>query len=87
MRFEFDPAKSVVNKAKHGIDFLEAQRLWGDEGLIVASASDKDEPRFMAIGRIDGRYWSAICTWRGETIRIISVRRSRNAEVELYEGG
>jgi uncharacterized DUF497 family protein len=85
MRFEFDPTKSVANKAKHGIDFLEAQHLWDDEGLVVASARDKDQVRFMAIGKIDGRHWSAICTWRGEAIRFISVRRSRNAEVELYE--
>lgn len=86
MRFEFDPDKSVANKAKHGIDFVEAQRLWDDETAIFGSARDGDEPRFMAIGRIDGRFWSAICAWRGDVIRIISVRRSRNTEVELYEG-
>jgi hypothetical protein len=34
MGFEYDPAKSAENKRKHGIDFEEAQILWGDDALI-----------------------------------------------------
>ena len=30
MHFEFDSRKSVAYKAKHGIDFREAQSLWVD---------------------------------------------------------
>ena len=44
-----------------------------------------DEPRFIVIGRIGVRHWSAVCTRRGESIRIISVRRARMEEVECYE--
>lgn len=85
MDFEFDPDKSAANKAKHGIDFEEAQALWRDERLLEAPARIEDEPRFLAVGKIEGAHWSAIFTRRGEKIRIISVRRARKTEVEYYE--
>jgi uncharacterized protein len=86
VEFEFDPEKSVANKVKHGIDFVEAQELWLDEALIEAPARTDDEPRFLVVGRIGGRHWSAVCVTRGETTRIISVRRSRKEEMAAYEG-
>ena len=86
MEFEFDPAKSASNKAKHGIEFNEATKLWDDPHYIEIPARTTDETRFVAIGRIGGRHWSAIATSRGEKTRIISVRPSRREEVALYEG-
>ena len=86
MEFEFDPEKSAANKAKHGIDFDDAQSLWDDPWLLEAPARTVDEPRFMVIGRIGSQHWSGVCTRRGERIRIISVRRARKEEVERYEG-
>ena len=87
MVFEFDPTKSAANKAKHGIDFVEAQALWADDGLVdtKSTANVASELRFLAIGRIEGKNWTAICTLRGEAVRIISVRRARKEEVEYYE--
>jgi len=85
VEFEFDPTKSSANKAKHGIDFVEAQALGRDEALIEAPARTVDEQRFLVIGRIGGRLWSAVCARRGERTRIISVRRSRSEEIEAYE--
>ena len=85
MGFEFDPEKSAANKAKHGIGFDDAQALWDDPWLLEAPARTVDEPRFLAIGRIGERHWSAICTRRGDRIRLISVRRARKEEVERYE--
>jgi len=73
-------------KTKHGIDFYEAQALWDDPDFVEIPATTSDEPRFIVIGRIEGRHWSGVVTHRGEKIRIISVRRSRKEEVELYEG-
>jgi uncharacterized DUF497 family protein len=87
MSFEFDPRKSEGNLLKHGIDFLEAQRLWGDVGRIVVVAPRLDELRFLTIGVIDGKHWTAIWTGRGEAVRIISVRRARKEEVRLYNRG
>ena len=85
MRFEFDPAKSVANKEKHGIDFDEAQALWGDPWLLEAPALVSEEPRFLVIGMIGARPWAAICTYRQGRIRIISVRRARKQEIMQYE--
>lgn len=85
MEFEFDEAKSRANKAKHGIDFIEAQALWEDTDLLEIPARTEDEPRSIVIGRIGAKHWSAVFTYRGERVRIISVRRSRKEERELYE--
>lgn len=85
MQFEFDLVKSESNKAKHGLDFREAQALWGDPDLLEIPVKTADEARFLVVGRIDGKHWSGIITYRGEMIRIISVRRSRKEEVALYE--
>ena len=85
MGFEYDPDKSAENKRKHGIDFEVAQRLWADAGLVEIPARTTDEFRWLLIGKIDEKHWSAIITRRDENIRLISVRRSRDEEVELYE--
>ncbi len=84
-RFEFDDKKSSDNLAKHGIDFQDAQALWKDPDLLQFRAKSEDEERYLVIGRIDAKHWSAIVTYRGESIRLISVRRSRKTEIELYE--
>ncbi len=83
--FEFDAAKSESNRAKHGIDFVHAQRLWSDPMLLEIPAKTDDEPRYMMIGLMDGKHWAAVITYRGENVRLISVRRARTEEVELYE--
>lgn len=86
MEFEFDEAKSRENKAKHGIDFVEAQALWLDERLVEIPARTEDEPRFVVVGLIADKHWSAIITYRSQRVRLISVRRSRVEEVAIYEG-
>lgn len=85
MKFEFDPSKSAGNKLKHGLDFHEAQALWDDPDLIEIPVQTVDEPRYLVVGMIEGKHWSGIITYRGDQIRIISVRRSRKEEVEIYE--
>jgi uncharacterized protein len=82
--FEFDAAKSESNRTKHGIDFVEAQGLWNDPMLLEIPAKTDDELRYLVIGLIDGKHWSAVITYRGENIRLISVRRARTEEVALY---
>ena len=85
MDFEFDHLKSAANLAKHGIDFLEAQSLWSDPDLLEVPARTTGEARFLVIGRIRQKHWSAVVTYRSPRIRLISVRRSRIDEVQLYE--
>ena len=83
--FEYDDEKSTLNLQKHGIDFVLAQALWNDPDLIEVQAKTENEPRFLVIGSIENKHRSAVITYRSNTIRIISVRRSRRSEVELYE--
>lgn len=85
MEFEFDKRKSQINKKKHEIDFIEAQSLWNDPDRIEIPAKTIDEQRFLLIGKISDKYWSSIITYRNEKIRIISIRRSRKEEIEIYE--
>ena len=85
MTFEFDPDKSAANLQKHGIDFRRAQDLWEDPDLLEIPARTDDEPRWLVIGRIDGRHWSGVITYRSDAIRIISVRCSRAEEIAIYE--
>ena len=87
MRFEYDPAKSLANKAKHGIDFEEAKALWVDAHLAAWPVPGLGEPRFLAVGLIGKKMWTAVATDRGGTTRIISVRRARADEIEKYHGG
>jgi len=82
--FEFDRNKSDLNKKKHGIDFETAKRLWEDSNRIEIPARWVDEPRFLLIAQLDGQLWSAIFTHRKNKIRMISVRKSRNNEKEIY---
>ena len=85
MLFEYDPKKSQSNREKHGIDFEKAQAIWDDPDCLEIPAKTTDEPRWLVIGKISSECWSAVITYRGENIRIISVRRSREEEEELYE--
>ena len=84
MLFEYDPAKSARNRIKHGIDFEQAKRLWSGKVVTVPSLGEYGEVRYVMLGVIDGKQWTAVFTRRGERIRIISVRRSRKKEVEVY---
>jgi len=85
MHFEFNPTKSKNNKNTHGIDFIEAQALWNDPDLLEIPAKTTDKQRFLVIGKIEAKHWSGVITYRSENIRIISVRRARDEEIELYE--
>ena len=83
--FEFNEQKNQANLLKHGINFIDAQDLWNDPRLLEIPAKTEDEPRYLLIGLISGKHWSAVITYRSASVRLISVRRSRPEEVALYE--
>ena len=85
MDFEYDVRKSAANREKHGIGFDYAQELWDDPELLEIPAKTEDEPRWLVIGKLAGKHWSAVITYRNGITRLISVRRSRTEEVALYE--
>lgn len=82
--FEYDPEKSAANRAKHGINFEAAQALWLDDRRITIGSTFAHEERWVVVGQIDARLWTAAITYRDSRIRIISVRRARRREEVLY---
>lgn len=82
--FEFDSQKSARNKDKHGIDFIQAQTLWNDPRRIEARLPVREEMRYAVIGKIDAKHWTAIITYRGAKLRIISVRAAQATEIQQY---
>jgi hypothetical protein len=83
MKFEFDSAKSKLNKLKHGVDFIEAQEIWSGPFCEIP-AKDKAEQRRLVIGHVGAKLYSAIVTRRGAMIRIISARRARDEEKKIH---
>jgi uncharacterized DUF497 family protein len=85
VEFEFDLNKSRTNQAKHGLDFRSAQLLWMDPmRLEIRARTEGSEERWALIARLHDKIWTAVWTHRGAAIRIISVRRARKEEEELY---
>lgn len=84
MEFEYNPGKSKSNKQKHGIDFEESKELWLDINRLEIQARSDDELRYALIALLNEKLWTAFYTLRDNRIRLISVRRSRKGEKELY---
>ena len=85
MKFEWAPVKSATNNTKHGIDFETAKDLWRDKNRVEIHVRYPDEDRFIIVGKLNNQNWTAVYTMRTVKIRIISVRRSREKEVQLYD--
>lgn len=87
MIVDFDPAKDEANRAKHGVSLAFGVRVFADSLVVIrltVRLGDEEE-RFKAVGRVDGKLWTAIHVWRGETVRMISVRRSNEGEQRDYD--
>ena len=82
--FEFDKNKNRSNKVKHGIDFTTTMKLWDDPNRLEIPAQSVNELRYLLIAVLEEEYWSAVFTKRKNKIRIISVRKSRGNEKEIY---
>ena len=86
MEFEWDPAKDLANRFKHGLRLALGQRVFDDpDHIISTSVRPVDgEDRNKAVGLIEGKLYTAVHVWRGEVIRLISVRRSNAREQRDY---
>jgi len=84
MKFEWDNEKSRRNQVKHGMDFDTAKALWDDDNRVEIQSPYPLESRSILIGTLDKKLWTAIFTRRGSALRIISVRRARKREENLY---
>ncbi len=83
MDVEYDPQKSDENRRKHGMDFEEAQELWKDLALVEFPSRYASEPRWLLIGKIDERHWSAVFTRRGENKAYLGSAIPRGREESL----
>jgi uncharacterized DUF497 family protein len=83
--FEFNGYKSESNMQKHGIDFETAKMLWKDPNRVEIPSRWVDEPRYILIARLEDNLWSAVYTLRENRISLISVRKSRSNEKEIYD--
>ena len=86
MKVEFDAAKDKANQAKHGLSLAFGARVFGDPDLLILPAIrlEDEEERYKAVGKVDGRLYTAVHVWRDETVRFISVRRSNDSEEKAY---
>jgi uncharacterized DUF497 family protein len=85
VEFEYDPAKSLSNARKHGIDFEEAKGLWDDPRAVIGPAKPVGgELRFALLALREGEIWLAVYTLREGRVRLISVRRASDDERKLY---
>lgn len=84
MEFEWDEAKRLTNLTKHDIDFLRMRLIFDGRPTVTAPSQRGDEVRNVTTGVIDDRFYTVIWVWRGENIRLISARRSRDGEKRAY---
>ena len=87
MDFEWDENKNVANIAKHGIDFRDALHVFHDPGVIFRDDDRRDygERRQLALGQCAPGLLLVVFTERRENVmRIISARRAKQKERQLY---
>jgi uncharacterized DUF497 family protein len=84
MEFEWDEAKSRKNLEKHGIDFSTAREMFDGRRKLETNSDRGLEQRFATTAIVHGAYFTAVWTLRGARIRLISVRRARDAEKRKY---
>jgi uncharacterized DUF497 family protein len=85
MAFQWDERKRLRNIAKHGFDFLQADELFEGPHVVVPSKRTQPEERFLAIGRVAGRWATVVDTLRAGDRRLISMRGARDAERRIHE--
>jgi len=82
--FDWDSAKSTSNEVKHGLSLAAASALWAGP-VVVLPSKRPGELRHLAIGLIEGRHWTVVYAPRGDRLRLISARRSRENEKVLFQ--
>jgi uncharacterized protein len=85
----FDPKKNAINVRKHGISLAEGDGVLHDPlALTMEDEAAQGEQRFVSIGmNTFGHLMVVVYTYRGDEIRLISVRRAEPKERRAYEKG
>ena len=82
MKIAFDPAKDAINRSKHGISLRVD---WNRVLAKLDTRTDYGEPRQIGYGPIGRRLYCVVIVDRGDTLRIISLRKANNREIDRYE--
>lgn len=87
MELEWDAKKRLANKAKHGVDFADADYVLSDPNALTIPDDRHDEERFVTIGAgPTGRLLVVVHTDRGDKVRVISARKANDREQAKYRG-
>ena len=84
MDYEWDEAKRRDTLVYRGVDFGSMVNFDWDTATVERDIRHADEIRFLATGYIQGRLHRLVYTMRGETVRIISLRKANAREVRRY---
>ena len=85
MLYEFDTNKDFSNRAKHGVSFAEVEAFEWDSALVRQDMRKTySEPRFQALGYLNERLYVMVFCFRGDTVRVISLRKANLREVNDY---
>lgn len=85
MEFEWDGAKHAKTLRERGVGFDDGARIFARPVLIWEDTRrGYGEDRFRAVGETDGNLLHVAFTWRGDVVRIISVRRASRREAQLW---
>ncbi|MFC4521868.1 BrnT family toxin [Cupriavidus pinatubonensis] len=86
MHTTYDPAKDVANKIKHGVSLALAIGIdWTAVWCAPDSRRDYGELREIRYAPINSRLYCVVFTQRGDIVRVISLRKANNREIERYE--
>lgn len=85
--YEWDPNKSALNLAKHGVSFDEAEHFEWDRAVVVRDDRAAPEVRWIAFGLLHGRVYRMVWTMRQGRTRVISLHRASDREVARHWKG
>ena len=88
MRIEFDAAKRDATLKQRGLDMARAEDVFAaHHRTIVDDRRDYGEIRYITVGYLDGRMIVMVWTWRGEAVRVISLRKANDREQAQFDFG
>jgi uncharacterized DUF497 family protein len=85
MRFEWDENKRQANLTKHKLDLIRGSDLFDGRPVFISRSHRHEEVRFLTVGVVAGDFLTLVWTQRGEAVRLISLRKARNAEKRGYQ--
>ena len=82
--FEWDANKRLTVLTKHGIDFVDAIKIFAGDPVLHVPSAYTGEARWLTIGELNGQSIMVVWTYRGSAIRIITARRLGEHEKSKY---